>query len=524
MGRNAVNNFDLQEAETTTNELLGIQSNSTNGALSGSIDARVVTNVNASIQCRDGAMNRIAGLYIRVDQCLRVGGVIQSMNLSICDKVRLGDQCLPANYLAAGALPAIGMLGMGNYTIVSHCTGVVDEESCPVEVSATMTSSFNSSDSVALTQQAQDALANQSSTSIATSLTTMVNSTEFTNQLQDAASSTNCYNQQMTDLSTDGDISNCAGTYSIQFGSPQAQAVCTNPTGGISFQSKCTQQNGVGTLNCNTTRTCTQSYQIVNLECNKTLLPDCTGTSPDVTTIAQYANEDLTVYPYGTNLHNHSNVFWALSNTPGEFDIWSGPCVTAGVINGGSECQESKIFFWNSWNQPLPAATVQANGCIDDGGFGKYICDSNPGGGACDVYASPMCYHTKGSVYERFSLNVTDLSKIISLEVTYDNNITGYYYPYIYINGVLAYPIRTFVFNQVIPPLASNPNRVLTDLLQVGTNEIRIQYYRGMYTQFAYTYSLINPMYQNPPYHVFRLKTNCPLVTDNQCASVEAIQ
>lgn len=256
-----VGNFS-QESNVAKSDL-GVKKQDYGGVYDGTAGSNGTFTATGSIQCAAGQQRYIGGVGVFINSCATSGTTVQSINVSVCDKVRdQGTPCTSADYTSSGTATPGQPLALGSDTLTFTCTGL----DCGVSVSLQRSMSVTGP---SISSQAQQAAQTIGSAGLVDQLTTTINSQSLKNDLTAEADVGTCYNNQVNDLNTTGKISNCAGTYTLsmyQPGSGQSN-YCTGANGGVSWEQSCLENQPITVSDCHSTLECVNTENTTQVSC-----------------------------------------------------------------------------------------------------------------------------------------------------------------------------------------------------------------------------------------------------------------
>ncbi|WP_156782244.1 hypothetical protein [Acidihalobacter aeolianus] len=290
-----MSNFS-NEAQTAKNDL-GITSQDYSGVYGGTAGSKGTFTANGNIQCIAGQQRYIGGVGVLINGCTTSGTSVSSINVGLCNNVRdKGLPCTASDYTQTGSATPGTPLTLGSDTITFTCTGL----DCGVQITLQRSMSLTGP---SISAQAQSAASAVGSSGLVNQLSTVISSQALQTDVTSEAQIGTCYNNQVSSLNSTGNISNCAGTYTLQMYNPTTglSNLCSNSSGGVSWLQSCTQSQSINVSNCHSSLECVTTQNTTQVSCQ-------TGT------LQQLVINPSTCGPVETLTNNLFNYFWLLDN------------------------------------------------------------------------------------------------------------------------------------------------------------------------------------------------------------------
>lgn len=248
----------------TAKQDLGLSNLTTSGAMGNGVDtAKGTFEAKGNIQCVAGNTTYVGGVGIKITSCTMAASQPTSIGVALCDKIRTsGTPCTSndyANSSITGTVVPGTPLPLSNYVLGMTCTGM----SCGIDL---VINDTLSADGPNLGQQAKQAAQQIGNSGIITTLSNVINGQQLSDAMSNEASTGTCFNNQVDQLNSTGNISNCAGTYTLQMTTANGN-ICSGAGGQTHWQESCTQGVPVNVSNCHTTLDCHFTQKTENVSC-----------------------------------------------------------------------------------------------------------------------------------------------------------------------------------------------------------------------------------------------------------------
>lgn len=251
---------NINQTATQAEHDAGVSNLNISGAIgNGNDQATGQFTAQGHIMCTSGATSYVGGIGIKVTSCNATNNQVASAGIALCTSLRNnGTPCTSSSYTTTGTATPGTPLALGQDTLTLTCSGL----DCGVNLQINDSLSASGPN---LGTQATQAVQALGSSGIVSQLSTTINGQALANAMANEASTGSCFNNQMGSLTNSGDISNCAGTYTLQMTNP-AGAQC-QAGGATHWQQSCTVGVPVSTSSCHTTLDCHFTQQTTNVSC-----------------------------------------------------------------------------------------------------------------------------------------------------------------------------------------------------------------------------------------------------------------
>ena len=206
-----------------------------------------------------GSVRAAGGVSVAFQGCNLQNGKIASLQVQVCTALGSGSFCGPADYSAPMTLVNGQYTTISNGTIGVGCSDAI--RTC--RLSLTMHNAMNVS-AANLTQQAA---ASNNAPELRSSLTNLVQSQTYADQMTKQQAIADCYSTNQASFNAGGAVSTCSGNQSANVTAGSAGGSCTQTTTCVKPTSSTTSYN----------TTCTRNFPITTYSCPSTIpTRDCT--------------------------------------------------------------------------------------------------------------------------------------------------------------------------------------------------------------------------------------------------------
>ena len=313
-----------------------------------------------------GTTRAAAGYSFRFNGCRLQDGRVAEVGLQICTKLASGGLCAAEDYTEPAYYPANAYSTIGGVDVGIGCND--STRTCLI----TVTGEYSVvGDDAALRQQAQQT---QSGRELRDTLTAVVNSDEYQQQVVEQSATRDCYAANQQSFLENGTVTTCDGSQSALVSGREAasctpQRVCTKTSVSTQpYTTTCTRSWGLTTARCKTqlkTRECTITRDAVN---GGIEVSSCTPEELEGASLVNQSTPECIRMTYVPNTQMQVCVGWRYTayyvypDSGEHSDCTASPEPLAGAI-GPDVCA-------------MNSADVEFLGCPADGWYGRTLSDA----------------------------------------------------------------------------------------------------------------------------------------------------